>query len=37
MIDIVANTIDFVLGFLQIGINYLFAGVEGLSSTVFGK
>ncbi|GEM_PF-2938001 len=37
MIEVVSNTIDFVLGFLQNGINYLFAGVEGLSSAVFGE
>lgn len=37
MIDVIANTIDFVLGFLNTGINYLFAGVEGLSSTIFGR
>lgn len=36
MIEVISNTIDFVLGFLQFGINSLFAGVEGLSSTIFG-
>lgn len=37
MIDVVADTIAFVLQFLQNGVNDLFEGVEGLSSVVFGK
>lgn len=37
MIDVIANTIDFVLGFAQTSINYLFKSFDGLSSTIFGK
>ncbi len=36
MIDVVTNTIEYVLDFLQYGINTLFAGVDGLSSAFFG-
>lgn len=37
MIDVISGTIEYVLNFLQLGINVLFAGVDGLSSAVFGE